>query len=92
MPNFSRIACLALLLGIFLGHTSVAVHAAVHDTGDSVECQLCSSFGNASPAITAEPGGDTLHGVVGIPENATRTQPVTRTVAPCGQRGPPSSR
>jgi hypothetical protein len=89
MHRISRHACLALLLALLISHTSVAVHAAVHEMGDSVECQLCSSFGNVAPVATAG-DDDCLSWQREVPaESVGRAVPDTHRVAPPGQRGPP---
>jgi hypothetical protein len=89
MHRISRHACLALLLALLISHTSVAVHAAVHEMGDSVECQLCSSFGNVAPVATAG-DDDCLSWQREVPaESVGRAVPNTHRVAPPGQRGPP---
>jgi hypothetical protein len=42
---------LAILLALILGHASVAVHAAAHETGDLSECKLCIAYGDASETL-----------------------------------------
>ena len=89
MHRMSHHACLALLLALLISHTSVAVHAAVHEMGDSVECQLCSSFGNVAPAATAGDDESLPWQHEAPAEFFSRVVPETHRAAPPGQRGPP---
>jgi hypothetical protein len=79
------------LLGLLVGHASVAVHTATHASADSAHCDLCNSYGNASEALPEidgpelPSGGDrhpTIAAIGGISERSNLT---TR------QRGPPLS-
>ena len=89
MHRISRHACLALLLALLISHTSVAVHAAVHEMGDSVECQLCSSFGNVGPLATSGDDERPSWQHEAPPESVCRVVPDAHRAAPPGQRGPP---
>ena len=42
---------LAILLALFLGHASIAVHAAAHEPGEMTECDLCIAYGDASETL-----------------------------------------
>lgn len=90
MFKFSRQICIALLLTVVLGHTSVAVHAAVHDNDDSIECQLCSSFGNAAPALAVAGSGADLQHFADTGQDPHTVDPASCSVSPYRQRGPPS--
>jgi hypothetical protein len=53
----SRKLCLVVLLGLLVGHASIALHTAAHSTSDAGDCEICVSYGNLSKAISANPGG-----------------------------------
>ena len=89
MHQMSRHACLALLLALLFSHTSVAVHAAVHEMGDSVECQLCSSSGNVMPPASSAENEDLRWNHEPVIASASPVLPCVNRVAPLGQRGPP---
>jgi len=80
---------LAILLALFLGHASIAVHAAAHESGEMAECDLCIANGDASETLDTyqehgvPPVVDTNVLLVGMVWHTPR--PVT-TVR---QRGPP---
>ena len=58
MSKINRHFCLAILLGILVGHASIAVHAASHDDLDTSECELCISYGDVAKALTSQPAQD----------------------------------
>jgi hypothetical protein len=89
VSKINRHICLAILLGILVGHASFAVHAASHDDLDTSECRLCISYGDVSKALTSQPA----HVLAPAGEHAVRI----RAAAPRAeldvilerQRGPP---
>lgn len=91
MQYATRHLCLAVLLALLVGHASFAVHAASHDLGEAVDCQLCISYGDASEALAHDPG----HGA--IPHANVPTlypgadAPAVQAVYAFSQRGPPGS-
>ena len=81
---------LSVLLALVLGHASIAVHAAAHDSGDIAECDLCIAYGDASETLDS----CQEHGVP--TESDTHALPVGRVwqspqpVFSARQRGPPA--
>lgn len=58
MSTINRHICLAVLLGLLVGHASFAVHAASHGDTDTSECELCISYGDVAKALTANAAQD----------------------------------
>ena len=58
MSKINRHLSLAILLGILIGHASVAVHAASHGDLDTSDCELCISYGDVAKALTSQPVQD----------------------------------
>jgi len=81
---------LVVLLALLVGHASVAVHVATHDSGDFTECNLCFAHNDSSEA----PGSCHDHEVPWVSDS--HALPIgllsqTPTFAiPVRQRGPPS--
>jgi hypothetical protein len=44
---------LTVLLVLLIGHASVAVHAASHESADTSECDLCITYSDSSEALDA---------------------------------------
>lgn len=44
---------LAVLLALLIGHASVAVHAATHESADASDCDLCITYNDSSEALDA---------------------------------------
>lgn len=94
MPNVTtmrRKFCLAMLLGLLVGYSSVAWHTAAHAGPDAGDCEICLSYGDVSEAL-ANPSSEAL------PPAVTRHAPVSdrghfprRDAVPVRQRGPPLS-
>jgi hypothetical protein len=89
VTRVNRHICLAILLGLLIGHVSVAVHAASHVDAGTSECELCISYGDAAKAITSEP----VQGLVpfhGAADRIVATAPwVGQDCTLERQRGPP---
>jgi hypothetical protein len=89
VSTINRHICLAVLLGLLIGHVSVAVHAASHGDTGATECELCISYGDVAKALTTDPAQH----LAPVAEPAARLP----AVAPAGnpdatlerQRGPP---
>ncbi|MDH3621328.1 MAG: hypothetical protein OER91_10565 [Gammaproteobacteria bacterium] len=86
-----RHLCLAILIAFLIGHVGIAVHAATHVSGDSGDCELCISYGDATHVVAA--GHEQVlentqyrHALVDL--NAL---PDTLPEAPYHPRGPPLS-
>jgi len=47
----TRHICFAILVGLLLSHTGIAVHAATHAPAVSGECELCSAYGDATSVV-----------------------------------------
>ena len=83
--------CLAILMGLLIGHFGMAVHASTHAIGEASECELCLSYNDSSEALTALPE----HGVVPVREAVepanSREVTARRGWTPFLQRDPPLS-
>jgi hypothetical protein len=87
----SRKLCLAILLGLLIGHASIALHTASHATSDVGECGLCVSYGHLSKAVSAHPGhalsfSKPAYLAASIPSRVGMPAGV-----PARQRGPPAA-
>lgn len=51
MISTRRHCCLALLLALLIGHASVFAHTATHNSGEAADCELCSSYADASKGL-----------------------------------------
>jgi len=81
---------LAILLALFLGHASIAVHAAAHESGEMAECDLCIAYGDASETLDTYQEHDVLPVV---DTNVLLVGMVWHTPRPViivHQRGPPA--
>ena len=89
MNPATRHICLVVLLGLLVGHTSIAVHAATHVTGDAGECQLCITYGQSADTVetTHECNAPDNRGELLADLHTVRTD--TRHVAPYSPRDPP---
>jgi hypothetical protein len=82
--------CLAVLLALLVGLTSVAVHSATHVPGDATQCGFCIAYGDSSDTVEVRhdfgipPVVDTNVLPLDIVWRAT---PLTTSIH---QRGPPS--
>jgi hypothetical protein len=45
--------CLAILMGLLIGHFGMAVHASTHAVGEASECELCLSYNDSSEDLEA---------------------------------------
>ena len=45
--------CLAILMGLLIGHFGMAVHASTHAVGEASECVLCLSYNDSSEDLLA---------------------------------------
>ena len=81
---------LAILLALFLGHASIAVHAAAHEPGEMTECDLCITYGDASETLDAYQE----HGVPPVADThvllVDMVWQTPRPVTSVYPRGPPS--
>ena len=81
---------LAIVFALILGHASIAVHAAAHETGETTECKLCIAYGDASETLNSHqehgvpPVADTHVLLVGMVWLTPRPLSIIR------QRGPPA--
>ena len=81
---------LAFLLALLVGHASVAVHAATHESADVAECDLCITYNDSSVAPATyhnhniEPVVESHALPIGLDWYAPRPATSVR------QRGPPS--
>jgi hypothetical protein len=89
MRHVSRQFCLVVLLGLLVGHASLAVHTATHVTADSAHCDLCNSYGNASEALPDASGPELPRNAYSHAVVAEVGRVVERTVLSTRQRGPP---
>ena len=55
MTLASKNFCLAVLLGLLVGHVGMAAHASTHAVGEASECEFCLSYNNASEALASAP-------------------------------------
>ena len=89
MTLASRNICLAILLGLLVGHVGMAAHASTHAAGEAGECELCLSYNNASEALPSAPD----HGIGPLRENHSAAPDYLAPVAPglpaFRQRAPP---
>lgn len=58
MTLASRNICLAILLGLLIGHVGMAAHASTHAAGEASECELCLSYNNVTEALASTPDHD----------------------------------
>jgi hypothetical protein len=83
--------CLAILMGLLIGHFGMAVHASTHAFGEASECELCLSYNDSSEALASPPE----QGVAPLKEAAAtveaRDASEKRLWAPFLQRDPPRS-
>lgn len=83
--------CLAILMGLLIGHFGMAVHATTHAIGEASECELCLSYNDSSEALTGLPG----HGVAPVKEAAESSYRLEISAksgwTPFLQRDPPMS-
>ena len=83
--------CLAILMGLLIGHFGMAVHATTHAIGEASECELCLSYNDSSEALTGLPE----HGVAPVKEAAVWADTLELSAesrwTPFQQRGPPIS-
>jgi len=85
----TRHICLVVLLGLLIGHTSIAVHAATHVTGDGSECQFCINYGHSADTV------ETTHECNAPDKRGERLADLrtvlseTRHAAPYSPRDPP---
>jgi len=86
----ARHICLVILLGMLIGHTSIAVHAAAHVTGDVGECEFCIAYGDSADAIEAAQACGGPDGGAQLLSDILVGSPVTKYVLPFRPRGPPS--
>ena len=83
--------CLAILMGLLIGHFGMAVHATTHAIGEASECELCLSYNDSSEALTSLPE----HGIAPVKEVADSSD--SREISarsgwtPFQQRDPPMS-
>ena len=91
MTVVNRHICLAILMGLLIGHFGMAVHATTHALGEASECELCLSYNDSSEALTGLPerGVAPLKAVVA--SAAAREVHEKRGWAPFLQRDPPMS-
>lgn len=80
---------LALLIAVLIGHASVAVHAATHISGDTTDCDLCISYGNATETLSEQQDNDVrpVHDTHVLPRECEALAPPLPTSV--HQRGPP---
>ena len=86
----SRKLCLAILVGLLVGHASVALHTAAHAGSDGGECGICVSYGGLSKAVSADPAGFLSPSKPAYLPAPTRNGVDLRASVPVRQRGPPA--
>jgi hypothetical protein len=86
----SRKLCLAIMLGLLLGHASAALHAAAHASVDVSDCGICFSYGHLSKAISVPPDGALPPSRPALDATLVRTSQGLQAPVPTHQRGPPA--
>lgn len=91
MTIAGRNTCIVILLGLLIGHASVAMHTAAHAMADVADCGICVSYGDLSKAIVdsqARHSIPTSKPVIATPVLTQAPQPRRAIVR---QRSPPAS-
>ena len=83
--------CLAILMGLLIGHFGMAVHASTHALGDAGQCELCLSYNDVSGALVSGPDPFVAPAQRPAPEAAYRDADAKPKWAPFLQRDPPQS-
>ena len=86
----SRNLCLAVMLGLLVGHDSIALHTAAHATNDAGECAICVSYGDLSKAVSAHPSGTVSPSKPMYLPAPDRNGVGLSARVPARQRGPPA--
>jgi hypothetical protein len=80
---------LTILLALLVGHASVAVHAATHESADASECDLCITYNDSSEALATQQEQGVLPSAdIRILPTGAVTHPLRPTMS-FHQRGPP---
>ena len=87
----SRNLCLAVMLGLLVGHDSIALHTAAHATSDSGECIICVSYGELAEAVSAHPIGNLSPSKLTYLLSPARDGVGLAARVPVRQRGPPAA-
>lgn len=83
--------CLAILMGLLIGHFGMAVHASTHALGDAGQCELCLSYNDVSEALASVPDPCVTPLKQPALKAAYRDIAGKRAWAPFLQRDPPQS-
>lgn len=90
MHPAARHVVIIALLGLLVGHATLAIHAASHPLADAAECELCISYGDATLALPESPLPTDWPGRHADASCATGTEPSPADALHYRQRGPPS--
>jgi len=81
--------CLAVLLALLVGLTSVAVHSATHVPGDATQCDFCIAYGDSCDTVQMRPD----YGIPPVVDTSVLPLDVVWRATPLAtsnhQRGPP---
>jgi hypothetical protein len=86
----SRKLCLAIMLGLLVGHASVALHTAAHASIDVGDCGICLSYGHLSKAVSVAPDAALPPPQPALEATLVRTSRGLQAPVPAHQRGPPA--
>ncbi len=89
MRTAARHVFMLAMLALLVGHASLAVHAASHPLADTVDCQICVSYGAASQAPLAVPEPSDGPHFVQPATFDTAVEPSQAWAIHYDQRGPP---
>ena len=89
MRTAARHVVFIALLGLLVGHASLAVHAASHPLADTADCELCISYGDTSLALPGSPLPTAWPPRSADASASAATEPTPADAVHYFQRGPP---
>jgi hypothetical protein len=85
----SRKLCLAIMLGLLVGHASVALHSAAHAGNDVSDCGICVSYGGLAKLVSAQPDAALSPSRPAFKAALVPISEGRQVLVPARQRGPP---
>lgn len=92
MQLTSRHFVLSLLLALVVSYTAASAHAATHVSGESLDCELCSTYSSFSDAIITDADDLLPSFACAIACEHPSDLTVSATLYATCARGPPSDR
>lgn len=86
----TRKLCLAIMLGLLVGHASVALHSAAHAGNDVGECGICVSYGGLSKVVSTQPDIALSPSQPAFKATLVLINQGRQVAVPVRQRGPPA--